>query len=126
MPCRQGILRTDWLDPRSNSCEPNSHAKDGAPWGDAHLSMLVSLQDNTKLVVYPFDKGGEEVPLTLNAGDIVIFRGDLVHTGAAYDACNLSLHLYIDSPRAPHQRDAKATYAVDAKGGAKSHWPISE
>ena len=86
----------------------------------------LSLQDNTKLVVYPFDKGGEEVPLTLNAGDIVIFRGDLVHTGAAYDACNLSLHLYIDSPRAPHQRDAKATYAVDAKGGAKSHWPISE
>ena len=49
---------------------------------------------------------------------IVIFRGDLVHTGAAYDACNLSLHLGIDSPRAPHQRDAKATYAADAKGGA--------
>ena len=53
-------------------------------------------------------------------------RGDLVHTGAAYDACNLSLHLYVDSPRAPHQRDAKATYAVDAKGGARSHWPIAE
>ena len=110
----------------ADSCEPNSHAKDGAPWGDAHLSMLVSLQDNTKLVVYPFDKGGEEVPLTLNAGDVVIFRGDLVHTGAAYDACNLSLHLYVDSPRAPHQRDAKATYAVDAKGGARAHWPIAE
>ena len=62
----------------------------------------------------------------LNAGDVVIFRGDLVHTGAAYDACNLSLHLYVDSPRAPHQRDAKATYAVDAKGGARAHWPIAE
>ena len=110
----------------ADACAPNSHAKDGAPWGDAHLSMLVSLQDNTKLVVYPFDKGGEEVPLALNAGDVVIFRGDLVHTGAAYDACNLSLHLYVDSPRAPHQRDAKATYAVDAKGGARAHWPIAE
>ena len=109
----------------ADSCEPHSHAEDGAPWGDAHLSMIVSLQDGTQLVVYPFDKEGKMVPLTLNAGDIVIFRGDLIHSGAAYDACNISLHLYIDSPRAPHQRDAKATYAVDAKGGAKSHWPIS-
>ena len=66
------------------------------------------------------------MPLALNAGDVVIFRGDFVHTGAAYDACNLSLHLYVDSPRAPHQRDAKATYAVDAKGGARAHWPIAE
>ena len=48
-----------------------------------------------------------------------------LEAGAAYDTCNISLHLYIDSPRAPHQRDAKATYAADAKGGAKSHWPIS-
>ena len=87
--------------------------------------MIVSLQDGTQLVVYPFDKEGKMVELTLDAGDIVIFRGDLIHSGAAYDTCNISLHLYIDSPRAPHQRDAEATYAVDAKGGAKSHWPIS-
>ena len=109
----------------ADACEPNSHAKDDAPWGDAHLSMIVSLQDGTQLVVYPFDKEGKMVELTLDAGDIVIFRGDLIHSGAAYDTCNISLHLYIDSPRAPHQRDAEATYAVDAKGGAKSHWPIS-
>ena len=109
----------------ADSCEPHSHAEDGAPWGDAHLSMIVSLQDGTQLVVYPFDKEGKMVELTLDAGDIVIFRGDLIHSGAAYDTCNISLHLYIDSPRAPHQRDAEATYAVDAKGGAKSHWPIS-
>ena len=109
----------------ADSCDPASHAKDGAPWGDAHLSMILSLQDDTRLVVYPFDKGGEKVLLTLNAGDIVIFRGDLIHSGAAYDTCNISLHLYIDSPRAPQQRDAKATYAVDAKGGAKSYWPMS-
>ena len=109
----------------ADSCDPASHAEDGAPWGDAHLSMILSLQDDTRLVVYPFDKGGEKVLLTLNAGDIVIFRGDLIHSGAAYDTCNISLHLYIDSPRAPQQRDAKATYAVDAKGGAKSYWPMS-
>jgi hypothetical protein len=109
----------------ADSCWPNSHAKEDAPWGDAHLSMIISLQDGTQLIVCPFDKGGEEVTLTLNAGDIVIFRGDLIHTGAAYDVCNLSVHAHIDSPRAPHQRDAMTTYAVDGSGGAQSHWPIS-
>ena len=109
----------------ADSCWPNSHAKEDAPWGDAHLSMIIALQDGTNLIVYPFDKGGEEVTLTLNAGDIVIFRGDLIHTGAAYDICNLSVHAHIDSPRAPRQRDAMTTYAVDGSGGAQSHWPIS-
>lgn len=33
----------------------------------------------------------------LNEGDMIIYRGDLGHTGAEYDDENWRLHVYIDS-----------------------------
>ena len=42
------------------------------------------------------------------AGDMVIFRGDLSHAGAAFYGDNLRLHVYIDSPVYP--REAGATF----------------
>jgi len=36
--------------------------------------------------------------LTLNAGDMLIFRGDLVHGGAAFDKLNVRVHFYLDVP----------------------------
>lgn len=39
--------------------------------------------------------------LKLNAGDVLLFRGDLVHGGAAWaaddvDGCNVRIHAYLD------------------------------
>ena len=41
--------------------------------------------------------------LTLNAGDLIIFRGDLSHAGAAYEEDNVRVHVYIDSPLYPRE-----------------------
>ena len=102
----------------ADSCEPNSHRASHAPWGDAHLAMLIALQDGTQLHVCPFDKDGKEETITLNAGDVLIFRGDLIHAGAEYGELNVRIHVYIDSPCAPEPRDPTATYAVHADSAA--------
>lgn len=58
----------------------------------SYLAIL-ALQDGTKLVV--LTKDGLKI-ITLNAGDLFIGRGDLVHSGSEYDCMNIRLHWYID------------------------------
>ena len=94
----------------ADSCWPNSHAAARAPWGDAHLVMITAIQDGTRLPYYPFDRGGQREITELNAGDVFVFRGDLVHVGAEYDSLNIRIHSYVDSPCAPEPRDADTTY----------------
>ena len=65
------------------------------PWGDVPKVALLFPEGGT-LHVYPFDEEGERT-LTLKPGDLVIFRGDLGHAGAAYDVENVRGHVYIDS-----------------------------
>jgi hypothetical protein len=103
----------------ADSCWPNSHVSVRAPWGDAHLVMITALQEGTRLPIYPFDKGGEREIVELNAGDVFLFRGDLVHVGAEYMSLNIRIHCYIDSPCAPAPRDNDATYHV-----LQDSWPI--
>jgi len=72
-------------------------------WGDVPLVMLLATQDGTPFHVRPFN--GAEKTITLNAGDLVIFRGDLSHAGAAFDEDNYRLHVYIDSPVHPRTKN---------------------
>ena len=65
------------------------------PWGDVPKVALLFPEGGT-LHVYPFDEEGERT-LTLKPGDLVLFRGDLGHAGAAYDIENVRGHVYIDS-----------------------------
>jgi hypothetical protein len=103
----------------ADSCWPNSHVAARAPWGDAHLVMITALQHGTRLPIYPFGKGGEREIVELNAGDVFLFRGDLIHIGAEYTSLNIRIHCYIDSPCAPAPRDNDATYHV-----LQDSWPI--
>jgi len=77
-----------------------------------NLSLLVALQDNTRVVVYPHShrylpesSGGcltktiEPLWLVLNRGDVLLFRQDLVHHGASSTTSNHSVHWYIDAGR---------------------------
>jgi len=110
----------------ADSCIPDSHWHLRAPWGDAHLAMIIALQDNTKLHIYPFGRGGEEIIIALNAGDVLIFRGDLIHAGAEYTGRNVRIHMYLDSSAAPELRDPNRTYVVDkddyGEDNPKAHW----
>ena len=74
-----------------------------------NLSYLVALQDGTWVVVFPhsdrslpdenggsFRKRIEPHTVVLNCGDIIIFRQDLVHHGAASIGVNHRVHWYAD------------------------------
>jgi len=72
------------------------------------LSAIIALTDKTKINIWPKSiKKADAVPngetisrqtLELKAGDIFIFRGDLVHAGCYYDKLNYRLHCFLDSP----------------------------
>ena len=74
--------------------------------------MIVALQDETPVIVYPFHKDGEREEIMLKAGEALIFRGDLIHCGAEFDEKNVRVHTYIDSAQAPTERGPNDTYEV--------------
>jgi len=53
--------------------------------------------------------------LVLNAGDMLIFRGDLVHAGAGFGVFNIRIHTYLDA--AGVRRAKNTTFYVDAAAG---------
>jgi len=74
------------------------------------LSVLIALQPKTKLHVWPksihnknkqMPKYIDKLTVEMNSGDMIIFRGDLVHAGAGYDEENYRLHAYMDSQKVP-------------------------
>ena len=70
------------------------------------LACVIALMDETRFDVWPgaircFDLPDDapvfpHLQLTLNAGDMLVFRGDLVHGGAAFAVANIRLHMYLD------------------------------
>jgi hypothetical protein len=78
------------------------------------LLFLLALEDNTKLLVWPKSHMLltviSHVELHLNAGDAVVFRGDLVHAGASYDIDNIRVHAYLDTPGI--KRKKNMTYII--------------
>lgn len=95
---------------------------------DMPLAVLVALQDGTTLDVWPrsirlIGAGADQVrdracirrhTVQLNAGDVLAFRGDLVHAGSAYDSENVRLHVYLDTASVPRQ--SNRTWLIDVDG----------
>lgn len=63
--------------------------------------ILLAIEDNTFL---DFDKN----QVTLHAGDMVVFDGDVLHSGSQYDYSNTRVHAYLDVPT--YQRPKNRTY----------------
>lgn len=88
------------------------------------INVLIALEDGTLINVWPgshglicndlidqdglsdWDKMGtgynqyrpiKMQTLSLNKGDLLLFRGDLVHAGASYEKANCRLHCYLDA-----------------------------
>ena len=95
----------------ADSCAPNSDYEAGSDWRDVHLAVLIAFEGGTSFHYIPFGASKKEI-LMLNAGDIVIFRGDLVHCGGPYFGLNVRGHVYIDSPMALTPRDHGDTFPV--------------
>lgn len=84
--------------------------------------MYYSIANNTKFVLWPNSirlmalhvelietmEPIKKQVIILNKGDILYFRGDLVHAGAAYAEDNYRIHCYLDSDKVP--RPANRTW----------------
>jgi hypothetical protein len=83
------------------------------------LLFLLALEDNTTLEVWPqshlivqghLGSAVRRQTVHLSEGDAILFRGDLVHAGSAYDSQNMRIHAYLDSIAVP--RDPNRTYII--------------
>lgn len=98
------------------------------------LLFLLALEDNTTLEVWPQShlvvQGYRGPPaiqrqtVHLSAGDAILFRGDLVHAGSAYESQNLRIHAYLDSSAVP--RDPNQTYIIYKHASPSLHDLIVE
>ena len=76
--------------------------------------------DNTPFDVWPGSiRFNHECPyahsqLLLNKGDAIVFRGDLVHAGAAFDRFNARVHVYLDHSSVA--RNPNETFLVRQNG----------
>ena len=72
---------------------------------DFPLSALLAVQPRTKLWIFP---NGCDDPnpmlLRLAVGDMLVWRGDLVHAGAGYAEEHVRVHAYVDPPSHIYQR----------------------
>lgn len=79
------------------------------------LAAVVGVEPGTRLIVWPGcirgrvpGEGDEGTTVAIEPGTALLFRGDLVHAGAAYEHANARLHVYVDHPAT--QREADRTY----------------
>lgn len=99
--CKAQLPHTDYSDKTLKVALESSGGDDAK----MPLACLVALQDGTRFDVWPgairFDssRSFDHLCVILNAGDMLIFRGDLVHAGAATGpACrNVRIHAYLDA-----------------------------
>ena len=71
------------------------------PATDVPLSVMVAIEPGAKLWIYPEGcDSSEDTALLVNleVGDVLVWRGDLVHAGAGYGVEHYRIHAYIDSP----------------------------
>jgi len=89
------------------------------------LLVLVALENNTYLDLWTQSPGivqekwdmmsvAESTIVDLSAGDILVFRADMIHAGSAYSSENTRLHAYLDSPFL--KRDPNRTWIVKQHG----------
>lgn len=83
---------------------------------DVPLSVLLAIQQNTRLWVWPRgcpgggqpgDDGAELVRLSV--GQLLVWRGDLVHAGAGYARQHTRVHAYCDPPAQIYRRPRART-----------------
>jgi hypothetical protein len=87
------------------------------------LACLVALVDDTPFDVWPgairfdFARSYKPMKVKLNKGDVLIFRGDLVHAGAACgEVENVRIHAYLDAvgvKRPKHGDGVEETHFIE-------------
>lgn len=92
------------------------------------LAVLIALEKRTTLNVWPkairnlqgVDNPIKSKLISLNPGDMLIFRGDLVHAGSKYKDENVRLHAYLDSPLIDRINNRTFIISLDSPPQVKS------
>eukprot|EP00964_Phaeocystis_antarctica_P009430 scaffold5110_cov59-Phaeocystis_antarctica.AAC.1 len=71
----------------------------GGSEASALCSGILALEAGTSLLLYPSGPKGAALPVLLDAGDLLLFRGDCWHAGAGYVCLNRRIHFYLSAPR---------------------------
>ena len=85
---------------------------------DVPLSAMLAVEDATVLWVYPAgcDALDEAQLIQIARGDVIVWRGDLVHAGAGYAVDHVRVHAYIDPPAHIYERPRGKTNRCEATG----------
>jgi hypothetical protein len=77
---------------------PHTDFDPGAKGSALSLACLIALEEGTQ---FHFYLGGDknERLVSLHPGDLLVFRGDCPHSGAAYEKENIRIHMYVDLQR---------------------------
>ena len=67
-------------------------------------SVILAMQHGARLMVRN-ESANATVPIALSPGDVLVFEGDVAHAGAAYCVRNTRVHVYLDVPGVPRERD---------------------
>ena len=78
---------------------------------DVPLSVLLAIMPGTKLWVFPSgcDSPDEAFVVHLDVGQLMVWRGDLVHAGAGYAHEHVRVHSYADPPACYYERPTGKT-----------------
>ena len=80
----------------------------GGSEASALCSGILALEAGTSLLLYPSGPKGAALSVLLDAGDLLLFRGDCWHAGAGYACLNRRIHFYLSAPR--RRREPGYTY----------------
>lgn len=134
LACSQGTkVVNDCYALRSLACADDAHvaeslgrqpahsdspaAADGKPQlgelddADVPLSVLLAIMPGTKLWIFPSgcDSPEEAFVVNLDVGQVMAWRGDLVHAGAGYALEHVRVHAYADPPARYYERPTGKT-----------------
>ena len=88
--------------------DPRHPVYQGGSEASALCSGILALEAGTSLLLYPSGPEGAALPVLLDAGDLLLFRGDCWHAGAGYACLNRRIHFYLSAPR--RRREPGYTY----------------
>jgi len=123
--------------PHTDHFQRPPHLSPEEPWYDwscfdstnIPLGCLVALEDDTFLDVWPeairFDQTrvSQCHILRLKRGDVVLFRGDLVHAGAAFDKLNVRVHCYLEPKHGSYERPKERDGTEQTQLISPELWP---
>jgi len=110
--CQKQMVHLDYLPTPEFMSAVSGDDKSKIP-----LLCLVGLMDETYIYIW---KNGfytkeaiKSTKLTLNSGDVLVFRADVIHAGSEYDKRNIGLHCYLDSECVARDEDTTFIVSLD-------------